>query len=673
MEQYLYYLLRATVTATLFYGVYKLLFSKTTFYASNRIALMLILVSILTVPLFRYDFLPKNEEKTAQVLELESKETTFVVDNIAGFPITENQVENMPDEPQTQPVEIPWMKILSILYFMGVTFFLVRYAIGLVRLREIIRNAKTKYRQADGSVICIADKEIAPFSWFKYIVLSEQDYTDENKVIIKHEQAHVRLRHSVDRLFYDLMLCLFWFNPFSWLLRRELQSVHEFQADEAVITQGVDAKKYQLLLIRKSVGETKFAMANSFLQRDLQKRISMMMKNKTKSTMKWGYVLLFPLLALTMLVLSVPKLNATVTEENLDLPSEILTETNVVNQNQSLMVDEKEKPLVIINGEEQDENFDLNSLPADSIASISVLKDKSAIAAYGKKGKNGVVLIITKKNNDLSKKTSLYIIDGKKSKTLDSLTSNEFKLTIMYPDSAKLINGMDFISSNEAKKDADDMFVVIDGKPQSENFDLNTLDESKISSVRFITDSKAVSLYGERARNVVCLITTKGHKEIIPKVNGKELRGVKMTKTGVEFNADDIPLTILDGQETNKLDFSLLPKEEGSSSEYRIEILPSDSAELKYGTKGKKGAIIITKKNKQNPYGIKKANIKKAPNDYSKTAFVVEDKLVGEVEALAIAPDKIERITKIADGDELKKLQKKFKTDKTYFMVIELK
>lgn len=123
-------------------------------------------------------------------------------------------------------------------------------------------------------------------------------------------------------ILFDFFTALFWFNPFSWLLRREMQSLPEYQADERVLRQGVDTKQYQLLLIRKSAGEFKFALANNFRQRDLQKRIRMMKKNKSNRQMRWNYAMVLPVLFLAMTALSAPKLNAKVAEvpEDATLP-----------------------------------------------------------------------------------------------------------------------------------------------------------------------------------------------------------------------------------------------------------------------------------------------------------------------------------------------------------------
>ncbi len=300
METFLYYLLRASIVLALFYGFYKLFFGKNTFHHFNRVALLLIVALVAVLPVFRFNLLP---EKKAEPIVMESVSVDFT-----AIPVVE--ISEMP----APRVEIPWIQLLSALFAIGFVFALARYVFGLKQLVSIIRKSK-KQPLADGSVLCVTERDISPFSWMKYIVLSRKDVTADNRSIINHERAHIRLHHSVDMILLDLFTCFFWFNPFSWLLRREVQSVHEYQADEQVLNLGINAKQYQLLLIRKSVGEHKFALANNFRQRDLHKRITMMMKNKTNKQMKWNYAAGLPVLLLAMIALSVPKLNAKVVEK----------------------------------------------------------------------------------------------------------------------------------------------------------------------------------------------------------------------------------------------------------------------------------------------------------------------------------------------------------------------
>ena len=87
------------------------------------------------------------------------------------------------------------------------------------------------------------------------VLISEKDLKENGEEILTHEYAHIRKRHSIDLLIADICIFFQWFNPASWLLKQELQNIHEFEADESVIAQGIDAKKYQLLLIKKLLAQ----------------------------------------------------------------------------------------------------------------------------------------------------------------------------------------------------------------------------------------------------------------------------------------------------------------------------------------------------------------------------------------------------------------------------------
>jgi beta-lactamase regulating signal transducer with metallopeptidase domain len=122
-------------------------------------------------------------------------------------------------------------------------------------------------------MLAVVKDFIQPFSFLRNIVISEKDYTENKEMVITHEYAHIRHFHAVDLVICELFTALHWFNPFVWLLRRDLKLIHEYQADQAVLNKGIDAAKYQLLVIEKAVGERRFAMANHFTQKPILKRI----------------------------------------------------------------------------------------------------------------------------------------------------------------------------------------------------------------------------------------------------------------------------------------------------------------------------------------------------------------------------------------------------------------
>lgn len=426
MEPYLYYLLRASIVTVLFYVFYRLFFCKNTFHRINRFSLISIVFLVLVLPVFRFNLM--LGKKADSVIETGSIDFSDI--SVIEFMTSQSQIE------------IPWVQILTALYAIGFLFTLVHYLIGFSQITAIIRKSE-KQTLADHTVLCVTDKHISPFSWMKYIVIARAELSADNDAVIRHERAHIHLRHSFDMIFFDIFTCIFWFNPFSWLLRRGIQSVHEYQADEQILNNGIDSKQYQLLLIRKSVGEYKFALANNFRQRDLHKRIMMMKKNKTNKRMKWNYAMALPALFIAMIALSFPKLNANIREKkseetverkkafstqardsvfagnvvlNVKLPA--VGKTEIASQDSVMSIDSQENnniisykwedstqnirqlhenlPLIVVDGEKMPKDFDLNSVNPNEIESVSVLKDKSSVEFYGDEGRNGVI-IITKK------------------------------------------------------------------------------------------------------------------------------------------------------------------------------------------------------------------------------------------------------------------------------------
>lgn len=145
-----------------------------------------------------------------------------------------------------------------------------------------------------------------------------------------HEQAHIKQLHAIDLAVCEVFTLLHFFNPLMWLLRRDIKLIHEYQADQAVLNKGIDAQKYQLLVIQKAVGERRFALANNFSQKPILKRIKMMKKNKNR----WNGLKLILFVPLTIALLmsfsktteiKAPKVNLI---EQIVVPRQIVEEQN---------------------------------------------------------------------------------------------------------------------------------------------------------------------------------------------------------------------------------------------------------------------------------------------------------------------------------------------------------
>ncbi len=284
----LIYQIKVGLCLIAFYLLWKLLLSRETFHRFNRVALLTVMVLALVLPWIRLSL-----DAPASVAS-----RMVVLDEVLVGPAGAAQPREMAS---------PWtvMGVMTAVYFIGMALALVWFLHSQWNLHRLLKTGR-KEQLPDGITLHVLPAELSPFSYFRHIVISEQDYRDNPQEILTHEQAHIALRHSWDVLFMGLVTVFQWWNPAAWLLGRELRQVHEYEADEAVLNQGVDVKQYQLLLIRKSVGNQLFSMANNFNYQSLKKRIRMMTMNKSSRWKTLRALAVVPVIALALLAFANP-------------------------------------------------------------------------------------------------------------------------------------------------------------------------------------------------------------------------------------------------------------------------------------------------------------------------------------------------------------------------------
>lgn len=287
MGMFFIYSIKVAICLAAFYLFYKLLLSRDTFHAFNRATLLLLMLLSLVLPFVNISV---DEPTVAYdgMVQIEQLLAMGVVD----------------DGPA--PSGPTLIQVLFAIYIIGVALFLVGEICSLVRLHRLI-SGKYSVTTADGVKIVVIDDDVAPFSWFNNIVISRSDYESGRSEILIHEKAHIAHRHSLDIMLCNMLLIFQWFNPAAWLLRRELQNIHEYEADEAVIQSGADASEYQLLLIRKAVGERLFSMANNLNHNSLKKRITMMLIKKSNPWNRAKILLTVPVAAVAVVAFATPK------------------------------------------------------------------------------------------------------------------------------------------------------------------------------------------------------------------------------------------------------------------------------------------------------------------------------------------------------------------------------
>ena len=281
MTEFLIYDGKVAVALLVFYLFYRFLLKKETFHRFNRVVLVGTAVLSFLLPLCiitihkPIEVEPVVPEPAVLATELPAQELGPLVETA-----------------------VPWWPIaLIILFWAGVAFVLGRVCISILSIVRIIRRGQL-VRGEDGCQIIVTERDIDPFSWMKYIVLSRKDWEAPHESILAHEKSHIGLGHSVEVLLVDVLSALQWFNPAIWMLRADLQELHEYEADDAVLRAGTNIKEYQYLLIRKAVSKSGYSVANSFNHSILKNRITMMSKSKSPLSRGWRVLYLLPLVCL---------------------------------------------------------------------------------------------------------------------------------------------------------------------------------------------------------------------------------------------------------------------------------------------------------------------------------------------------------------------------------------
>lgn len=402
------YVIKAAITLALLYSCFFLFLSKETFHRFNRCMLVGIMLVSLVMPMFHF-----TTEHPTTLNEEVYQMQNYIQHDTAPIIVTAQQAQG-----------ITWIQALTWIYMAGVVLMLI---LTLVQATSLIRFMSSGVRHTDsqGNTVILHNNDVPPFSIFRYIVMSVKDYESCRQYILTHEQEHIRLGHTYDLLLLQGMKTLMWFNPFIWFLSRDLKAVHEYEADQAVINQGIDAKSYQQLLVMKVVGNRLQPFTNNLNHGSLKKRIVMMYQKPSNRWLMLKALCAIPVAALTINTFAtpietdpvedmvktlettnVPAFNEvkealpspkTAEEASEEKPFAITTDSNNIDDN----------PLILINGHEVKIPADIKTIDGETlgkmlhinkedIASVTVLKNGAATAIYGEKAKNGVISIETK-------------------------------------------------------------------------------------------------------------------------------------------------------------------------------------------------------------------------------------------------------------------------------------
>ncbi|MFT4645270.1 MAG: bla regulator protein BlaR1 [Planctomycetota bacterium] len=595
------YLLKSAVLIALFYGFYKLILQRETFFQLNRLYLI---IGILTAAIIPFIVIPIYVE--------------FQVPTKQNLIFTEVNSQELIQE------SINWFQVIKLLYISGILFFSSKFILNFISLSNlIVKNSKVKI---SNYTFVKTDKSNSPFSFFNYIVYNPLQFKkSELEQIIIHEKIHANQLHSIDILISQIAIVLFWFNPFIWFYKNEIEQNLEFIADDLTQQKTNCEKSYQKLLLKSSLYKNKLALTNNFYNSLIKKRIIMLHKNRSKSTSQWKYLLIFPLITAFIFTFN----------------TKIIAQNSVSDENKEIIIEERVNMLIINKDTKESElkqiikdfkkdgvTLTIKKIRRNSdgeITQIAIdLKSKTSNATYSMSSDEPIKPINISSNNngeDISirnsgvkhHKNDYFFVSkdgehkiyssGKGTKHIvvnhDSDEEGEHEYVIESSDNQKPViieinqdvhedggenskwitkehNNSEVRIIRKGKNKGKNVFVTdldedviiyIDGKKSSKK-QMDKLDPSDIKMMNVLKGESAIKKHGGNTENGVIKITTK--KKI------------------------DVKIIYIDGKKSSKKQMNKL----NPSDIKMMNVLKGESAIKKYGGKAEDGVIEITTKEK---------------------------------------------------------------------------
>ena len=565
MGLFFVYILKSSVCLAIFYLFYRLLLARETFHRFNRFSLLGILLLSCLLPLV--------EVSVKQ--ETEVHQTMLTLEQLLMMADAVNATEA---GARAETATVIWIQVALLVYLAGIVFFAFRNVYSLVRLLMLLKSGKKEDigsylpGRKERVTLIVHNCDIAPFSWMGYIVISRKDLEENGREILIHELAHIHNRHSWDLLVADVCIFFQWFNPASWLLKQELQNIHEFEADETVIKEGVDAKQYQLLLIKKAVGTRLYSMANSFNHSKLKKRITMMLKEKSNPWARLKYLYILPVAAIAVTAFARPEISETAEEisrmsdalgmEQASLLFSRLHDISAAKVNdltaivEAKAVKTTEEPVQVapvlkdtakpvevkyipaeVTEKLQGTPFfevveQMPEYPGGMAAALEYIQKNMRYPETAKKngtqGRVTVQFIIDKGGNVTDPKVIRAVdkdLDAEAIRLIGTMpkwkpgmqkgqaVAVKYTLPVMFRlEGGEMKSSRTVEMSRRPGSLLDSALVIVDGKEVTQSI-LNAINVDRIMSFSVLKDAASTAIYGERGKNGVILITLKEDKE----------------------------------------------------------------------------------------------------------------------------------------------------------------
>ena len=392
----LIYSIKSAIVLTMLYLPYMLMLRRESFFRFNRLMLLGILLLSLVLPLCNIPGMSLDHQPVVQVAQVQMLEL--------GFPVhVLPEVQVLAETQESNAFTFSLFHLLTFTYIIGMVVLLLTRLWQIGRLQFGLKRGVLWHSDEQGVRIYCHSGDVTPFSWMKNIVINEKDYNEAGREIVLHEMGHIKGRHSWDVVLLTLVQMLQWWNPLVYVLGISLRDVHEYEADDFVLRQGVSAQGYQLLLIRKAVGSGAYAFANSFNHSLTKKRITMMKKIKSNPWMRSKALYVIPVAALALSAFATPKFVAPVEDAvaKLEGKSTEISPNLQAPEEKRKVVEVKSVPRIVVDGKEMS--------PHEALKAVQGKEIKNSLASQP--DGSTVLSINTTKSTDITEENLLQTLD----------------------------------------------------------------------------------------------------------------------------------------------------------------------------------------------------------------------------------------------------------------------
>ena len=482
MSAFLLYSIKSAIVLTLLYLPYMLMLRRESFFRFNRMMLLGILLLSLALPLCNVSWMSLDHQPVVQAAQVQMLELGIPVHVLPEVQIVaEKQGTNLFS---FLPFHLSLFHLFAFIYIMGMALLLVVRLWQVGRLQFGLRRGALWQQEEQGIRVYCHAEDVAPFSWMRNIVISQDDYDEAGREIMLHEMGHIRACHSWDVVLLTLVQMVQWWNPLAYMLGISLRDVHEYEADDYVLRQGVSAQGYQLLLIKKAVGSGSYAFANSFKHSLTKKRITMMQKIKSNPWMRSKALYVIPVAALALSAFATPKFIAPIEGAVSKLEGKVTENSSNLQdfEGKRTVVELKEAPRIVVDGKEM--------APGEAMKAV-----QGKEVQIGSNTESNTLSIETKDkaNNGGSEKIEIKEVSGEAYASVDEALSIKTR-----PEEALIVLNGEILETK-----------AIDVTSEEQLSKLLNLNPEDIESIAVLQKDAAVAKFGDKGSNGAIVITAK--------------------------------------------------------------------------------------------------------------------------------------------------------------------